>query len=71
MTALIQIVNAYCEQGQIQQAKVANDWAQQHLNRIPEDAFEDPNLPMSKEHWQQWLRWSSELNLFETQARAR
>ncbi len=71
MTALIQIVNAYCEQGQIQQAKVANDWAQQHLNRIPEDAFDDPNLPMSKEHWQQWLRWSSELNLFETQAKAR
>lgn len=68
LVALVQIVNAYCEMGKLQEAKVANDRARWQLNRIPDEAFEDPSLPMTREHWQDWLRWTSELNLFDSQA---
>jgi len=64
LVALVQIVNAYSELGRVQEAKVANDRARWQLDRIPDKAFEDPNLPMTREHWQNWLRWTSELELF-------
>lgn len=64
MVALVQIVNAYCELDQTQQARAANKRAQWQLNRIPDDAFDDPTLPMTRQHWQDWLRWTSELDLF-------
>lgn len=70
LVALVQIVNAYCELGKTQEAKVANDRARWQLKRIPDEAFNDPTLPMTREHWQDWLRWTSELNLFGTQASA-
>lgn len=70
LVALVQIVNAYCELGRTQEAKVANDRARWQLKRIPDDAFDDPTLPMTREHWQDWLRWTSELNLFGSQANA-
>lgn len=71
LVALVQIVNAYCELGRVQQARVANERARWHLKRIPDEAFDDPSrLPMTREHWQDWLRWSSELDLFGTQANA-
>ena len=68
LVALVQIVNAYCELGRLQEAKVANDRARWQLQRIPEDAFNDPSLPMKREHWEDWLRWTSELDLFGRQA---
>ena len=70
LVALVQIVNAYCELGKTQEAKVANDRARWQLKRIPDEAFNDPTLPMTREHWQDWLRWTSELNLFSSQANA-
>ncbi len=70
LVALVQIVNAYCELGKTQEAKVANDRARWQLKRIPEEAFDDPTLPMTREHWQDWLRWTSELDLFSSQASA-
>ncbi len=70
LVALVQIVNAYCELGKTQEAKVANDRARWQLKRIPDDAFNDPTLPMTRDHWQDWLRWTSELNLFGPQANA-
>ena len=68
LVALVQIVNAYCELGRTQEAKVANDRARWQLKRIPDEAFDDPTLPMTRVHWQQWLRWTSELDLFASQA---
>lgn len=68
LVARIQIVNARCELGQFQLAKNANDMARSQLERIPDEAFEDANLPMKREHWEDWLRWTSERNLFNTQA---
>ena len=67
LIALVQIVNAYAELGQAQEAKVANDRARWQLNRLPDDAFNDPTLPMSRQHWQDWLKWTSELRLFDAQ----
>ena len=64
LVALVQIVNAYSEMGRIQEAKVANDRARWQLDRMSDEAFDDPNLPMTRQHWQQWLRWTSELELF-------
>ena len=70
LVARVQIVNAYCELGRFQDAKVANDMARSQLERIPDEAFEDKNLPMTREHWEDWLRWTSERNLFSSQANA-
>jgi len=70
LVALVQIVNANCELGQFQDAKVANLRAQEQLKRMPPDVFEDPTLPMTRQHWQDWLRWTSELDLFGSQANA-
>jgi tetratricopeptide (TPR) repeat protein len=70
LVGLVQIVNAYCQLGQTQEAKVANDRAREQLKRIPDDAFNDPSLPMTRQHWQEWLKWTSDMNLFGTQASA-
>ncbi|MCX5661823.1 MAG: tetratricopeptide repeat protein [Planctomycetota bacterium] len=64
LVALVQIVNAYCEMGMVSEAKVATKRARSMLKRIPEDAFNDPSLPMTREHWEDWLKWTSELGLF-------
>jgi len=64
LVALVQIVNTYCEEGAIKEARVANDRARFQLKRIPDEAFDDPTLPMNRQHWEDWLRWTSELNLF-------
>lgn len=68
LIALIQIVNSYCELGEYAKARTANERARWHLNRIPDEAFLDPNLPMDREHWQRWLDWTSELSLAERAA---
>lgn len=70
MVALVQIVNAHCELGEYERARSANDYALWHLERMPEGVFDDPTLPMSRSHWEDWLKWTSELNLFGTQASA-
>ncbi|MBI1336405.1 MAG: tetratricopeptide repeat protein [Phycisphaera sp.] len=64
LVAMVQIVNAYCELGMKQEARVANKNAHDQLKRIPDEAFEDKSLPMSRRHWQDWLRWNSEIDLF-------
>lgn len=70
LVALVQMVNAYCELGQYQDARVINERARGQLARMPDEAFDDPTLPMSREHWEDWLRWTSEVELFGEQALA-
>ena len=66
LVALVQIVNAHCELGQFHQAQIANERAQAHLAQIPDEAFDDHELlPMSRRHWQDWLKWTSRQDLFE------
>ncbi len=65
LVALVQIVNAHCELGQFQEAKVANERARRQLQRIPEKAFDDPSvLPMSRQRWEDWLEWTTKVDLF-------
>lgn len=64
LVAWMQIVNAHCALQQFQDAKVELGNAQFALQRMPENAFDDPNLPISREHWKQWFRWTSELGLY-------
>lgn len=70
LIALVQIVNAHCELGQYQEARVANEQARWQLNRIPDAAFEDPDLPLTRRHWEDWLRWTSQLDVFGPKASA-
>lgn len=70
LVALVQIVNARAEQGDVRAARIANDRARYQLSRIPDEAFDDPTLPMTRQHWQDWLRWTSELDLMSPQASA-
>jgi len=70
LVAHVQIVNAYCEMGNYPAAKRANEKALWALERLPDEAFDDPTLPMSRRHWEDWLRWTSQIDLFGTQARA-
>ena len=61
LVALVQIVNAYCELGDTDSAKAVNHRARLQLRGIPDEKFDDPSLPMSRRHWEDWLRWSSQL----------
>jgi len=70
LVAHVQIVNAYCELGKYDAAKRANEKALWALERMPDEVFEDPTLPMTRRHWEDWLRWASELDLFGAQANA-
>jgi len=65
LVALVQIVNAHCELGNYQEAGVYNRMALDRLQQMPDGAFDRPGLPMSREHWEDWLRWTSERDLFD------
>ena len=65
LVALVQIVNAYCELGLDQEARAANRRAREHLKLIPEEAFDDPSVLITRRHWQDWLSWTSELGLVQ------
>jgi hypothetical protein len=66
LIAHIQIVNAYSAEGRVKDARVANRVARWALERFDEAAFDDPNLPMPYKYWEEWLRWSNELNLVDS-----
>ena len=55
LVALIQIVNAYLELGDTASARTANDRAKAYYQTLPDEAFDDPNLPMSRREWESWL----------------
>jgi TolA-binding protein len=70
LVAHMQIVNSWCELGRYDKARAANERAKWRLSRIEDEAFEDPNLPMSREHWKRWLEWTSELALADNASTA-
>jgi tetratricopeptide (TPR) repeat protein len=55
LVAMVQIVNAYVEQGDHQRALTANERARRFYQSIPASAWSDPDLPMSQQDWQRWL----------------
>ena len=70
LVAQVQIVNAYCEMQEFQQAYVANQNALWQLSQMPDEIFDRPDMPMTRRHWEDWLRWSSELKLLDKQTAA-
>lgn len=55
LVAMVQIVNAYVEQGDLERAATANERARRFYQGLPQSAWNDPDLPMSHEDWQRWL----------------
>jgi tetratricopeptide (TPR) repeat protein len=55
MVAMMQIVNAYVEMGDLTRAATAQQRAVMFYRSIPAAAWADPDLPISREDWQHWL----------------
>jgi tetratricopeptide (TPR) repeat protein len=55
MVAMIQIVNGYVEQGDLARAATAQQRAVMFYKSMPAAAWNDPDLPMTREDWQRWL----------------
>jgi tetratricopeptide (TPR) repeat protein len=64
LAAYVQIVNAYCQLGQIEKAKAANERAKWLLRRMPPESFTDGSFQMPKEYWEQWLKWANDSGLW-------
>lgn len=59
LVAMVQIVNAYVEQGDLRRARTANERARRFYMNLPEEAWADPNLPMDRQDWERWLESSA------------
>ncbi|MBX3357210.1 MAG: tetratricopeptide repeat protein [Phycisphaeraceae bacterium] len=55
LVAMVQIVNCYVAQGEYDKARTANEAAKRHMERFPQSAWNSPDMPMEREHWQRWL----------------
>jgi tetratricopeptide (TPR) repeat protein len=62
LVARTQIVAAYVAMGKWEEARRANELAKRHLKSLPEEALNDPDLPMQRRHWQRWFDATSELD---------
>lgn len=61
LVGMVQIVNAYVAMGEIDRARAANERARRFYTSLPQDAWNDPYLPMSREDWERWLDSTAEL----------
>lgn len=61
LVAMIQIVNAYLEQGDAARAATANERARRFYQRFPADAWNDPYLPLGDREWEAWIDSSARL----------
>jgi len=62
LVAMIQIVHAYMEQGELQSARTANERAKRFYDSLPAEAWDDPSLPMRRTDWERWLDLSARLD---------
>lgn len=56
LVAMVQIVNAYIEQGDKQRAATAQERAKRFYESLPLSVWADPNLPMGRQDWEKWLK---------------
>jgi tetratricopeptide (TPR) repeat protein len=66
LVAMIQIVNANLERGDVKAALTANERAKRFYRGLPPEVWEDPNLPMTKSDWERWLDATDRLANGET-----
>ena len=45
-------------------ARTANERAKWLLRKMPANAFENVGLDMSKQYWEQWLKWTNDAGMF-------
>lgn len=62
LVAMTQIVNAYVAMGDTRKAAVANERAVRFYKSIPATAWDDPNLPMTRSDWENWLASQAKIN---------
>ena len=55
LVAMVQIVNAYIAKGEMGRARTANERARRFYSSIPDEVWNDPNLPMDRRDWERWL----------------
>ena len=55
LVAMVQIVNAYVEMGDLTRAATANERAKLFHKSLPASVWADPSLPMSNDDWKKWL----------------
>lgn len=63
LVAMTQIVSAHIKQGDFKRAATANERARRFYASLPESAWDDPNLPMTRKEWERWLDSMARLNL--------
>jgi tetratricopeptide (TPR) repeat protein len=61
LAPMIQIVHAHIRRGEIAKAKAANARALRFFQTIPEEAWNDPSLPMGNREWERWRELTSRL----------
>ncbi|MEZ6243762.1 MAG: tetratricopeptide repeat protein [Phycisphaerales bacterium] len=61
LVAMVQIVNAHLESGDIARARTANERALRFFNSLPDEVWDDPTLPMGRKEWEEWLEATSRL----------
>jgi TolA-binding protein len=55
LVAMVQIVASLLHQGKTAEAATANTRARRFYESLPESAWDDPSLPMTRKQWEQWL----------------
>jgi len=55
LVALMQVVNAHIELGDLSSARTANERAKAYYQTLPAEVWDDPNLPLDRREWQRWL----------------
>lgn len=61
LVAFVQVLSAHLQRGEIERARQTNAAAQAFLERIPDTAWDDPDLPMDRTQWERWLEGSERL----------
>jgi tetratricopeptide (TPR) repeat protein len=55
LVAMTQIVNANLERGDFKAAATANERARRFYKSLPNEVWDDRDLPMTRENWERWL----------------
>ncbi|MFI4892857.1 MAG: tetratricopeptide repeat protein [Phycisphaerales bacterium JB058] len=67
LVAMVQIFNSYFERGDLERARTASERARRFYESLPEGAWEDTSLPMSRADWERWLDSSYELAVIRSE----
>jgi len=70
LVALVQIVNAHLAMGEVELARTSNERARRFFESLPDEAWDDPYLPMSRQDWERWLNSTLELDRLATDRRS-